>query len=166
MNAWIHVDLLQLKGETIYLSKRFVQLLLKETHHIFQICRSVISLSNERNHNENIKMCMLIQHTYVDILFLLTKVIPVMFERVALIPKLFGHLQAIMQPVTITSTHYHTRFHTRYRTFSLGLTQIGHNGTHYHNFNALTHALPYIFSRFSMAWWQFVTCQHALPSNL
>ena len=65
---------------------------------------------------------MLIQHMYVDILFLLTKVIPVMFERVALIPKLFGHLQAIMQPVTITSTHYHTRFLTRYRTFSLSLT--------------------------------------------
>ena len=37
-----------------------------------------------------------------------------------------------------------------YRTFSLSLTWIGHNATPYHSFNVLPHALPYIFSQFSM----------------
>ena len=30
-------------------------------------------------------------------------------------------------------------------------TWIGHHATCYHNFNALPHALPYIFSQFNMA---------------
>ena len=56
-------------------------------------------------HNENVKMCMFIHYMYVDILFPLTKPIPIMFERV---------------------THYHTLqtwmpYHTRYDTFSLSL---------------------------------------------
>ena len=29
-------------------------------------------------------------------------------------------------------------------------TWIGHNATRYYNFNALPHALPYIFSQFNM----------------
>ena len=62
-----------------------------------------------------------------------------------------------MQRVTTTSTRYHTRYHTRYRKFSLSLTYIGHNGTHYHNFKALTHALLHIFSQFSMVWGLFAT---------
>ena len=53
-----------------------------------------------------------------------------------------------MQRVTITST----RYHTSYRTFSLSLTWIGQNAMRYRNFNVLPHALPYIFSRFSMVW--------------
>ena len=44
------------------------------------------------------------------------------------------------------------RYHTRYRTFSLSFIWIGHNATRYHNFNVLLHALPYIFSQFSMVW--------------
>ena len=36
-----------------------------------------------------------------------------------------------------------------YKTLQLW---IGHNGTRYHNFNALPHALTYIFSQFSMVW--------------
>ena len=66
------------------------------------------------------------------------------------ITKLYKHGLAIMQRVTITSTRYHTRYHTRYNTFSLSLTWIGHNAKCYHNFNVLLHALPYIFSKFSM----------------
>ena len=34
-------------------------------------------------------------------------------------------------------------------------TWIGHDATHYHNLNALLHALPYIFSQFNMARPQF-----------
>ena len=30
------------------------------------------------------------------------------------------------------------------------ITWIGHNATRYHNFNALPHALPYIFSQYNM----------------
>ena len=48
---------------------------------------------------------------YVDILFPLVKVIPIMFERDT----------------------------TSYQTW------ISHNAMHYHNFNGLPHALPYIF---------------------
>ena len=55
-----------------------------------------------------------------------------------------------MQHVTETSTRYHTHNHMRYHTFFLSLTQIGHNGTHYHNFKALPHVLPYISPPFSM----------------
>ena len=52
---------------------------------------------------------------FADILLLLTKGIPIMFE-----------------PVT---THYQTL-----------QTWIRHNATRYHNFKALPHTLPYIFS--------------------
>ena len=36
----------------------------------------------QRHDNENTKMCMLIHYMYVDILFPLTKAIPIMFEDV------------------------------------------------------------------------------------
>ena len=64
----------------------------------------------------------------------------------------------MMQRVTITSM----RYHTRYSTFSLSLTWLAYNATHYHNFNVLPHALPYIFSKFSMVWGylQRVTARH------
>ena len=57
-----------------------------------------------------------------------------------------------MQQVTETSTRYQTRYHMRYRTFSFSLTWLGHNGTRYHNFNVLPHAIPYIYTQFSMVW--------------
>ena len=38
---------------------------------------------------------------------------------------------------------------THYQTLQ---TWIRHNTTRYHNFNALPHTLPYIFSQFSMVW--------------
>ena len=73
----------------------------------------------QRYDNENTKICMFIHYMYVDILFLLTKAIPIMFERV--------------------TTHYQTL-----------QTWIGHTAMCYHNLHALPHALPYIFSQFSM----------------
>ena len=39
------------------------------------------------------------------------------------------------------------RVTTYYQTLK---TWIDHNATRYHNFNALPHALPYIFSQFNM----------------
>ena len=53
-----------------------------------------------------------------------------------------------MQRVTITSTCYHTR----YRTFSPSLTWIDDHATRYYNSNMLPHALPNIFSQFTMVW--------------
>ena len=68
--------------------------------------------------------------------------ISVMLNVLPHITKLYKHEQAIMQRVTITLTRYHTHYHT----FSLILTRIGYDATRYLNFNALPHALPYIFS--------------------
>ena len=59
---------------------------------------------------------------YVDILFPLTKAIPIMFECV-------------------------TYYQTYYQTLK---TWIGHSARCYHKFNALPRALPYIFSQFNM----------------
>ena len=64
---------------------------------------------------------MFIHYMYADILFPLTKAIPIMFERIA--------------------THY-----------QILQTWIVRDATRYQNFNALPHALPYIFSQFSMLW--------------
>ena len=50
----------------------------------------------------------------------------------------------------ITSMSYGTCHHTCYRIFPLSLTWIVDNATRYHNFNALIHALLYIFSQFKM----------------
>ena len=36
----------------------------------------------QRSHHENAKICMFIHYMFVDILFPLTKAIPIMFERV------------------------------------------------------------------------------------
>ena len=44
-------------------------------------------------------------------------------------------------------------------------TWIGHNATRYHNFNALPHALPYIFYVYH-GLELFATGYHALPLNL
>ena len=78
---------------------------------------------------------MFIHYMYDDIVFPLTKAIPIMFERV--------------------TTYYQTLW-----------TWVGHNTTRYHNFNALPHALLYIFSQFSMFWELFATGYRALLSNL
>ena len=37
-------------------------------------------------------------------------------------------------------------------TFQTLHTWVGHNATRYYNFNMLPHAIPYIFTQFSMVW--------------
>ena len=68
-----------------------------------------------------------------------------------------------MQRVNVTSTRYHTRYHTR--TFSVSLTWLGYNAMRYDTFNVFPHALPYIFSKFSMVWGYFqrvITSYHQI----
>ena len=78
----------------------------------------------QRYHNDNTKICMFIHCMYVDILFPLTKAVPIMFGRVT------THYQTlrkwIVLCVTITSTCYHTRYHT-FLSFlhGLGLCAMG-----------------------------------------
>ena len=57
--------------------------------------------------------------------------VDVFFPLTKAIPIMFEHV----------TTHYQTL-----------QTWIGDDATCYHNFNALPHALPYIFSKFSMVW--------------
>ena len=102
---------------------------------------------------------MFIHFMYVDILFPLTKVIPIMFERV------ITHYETLEKWIDHDATRYHNfnalphAFQTHYHTFSLSLTWIGHNAMHYHDFNLLVHALLYI--SFSLAW--FGAIFNALP---
>ena len=83
---------------------------------------------------------------YLDILFLLTKAIQVIFELVTTYYQILKTWKVIMQRVTISSTRYHSSYHT----FSLSLTWIGDNSTCHHNFNLLPHTLTYIFFQCSM----------------
>ena len=82
MTAWIHVSLLQSKIEMIY----FRKMLAIETQH--RNATHILDMSccyqhqRQKYHNENDKICMFIHYMYVDILFPLTKVIPIMFEHV------------------------------------------------------------------------------------
>ena len=75
----------------------------------------------QRCHNGNTEIRTFIHYMYADIVFSLTKAIPIKFE-----------------PVT---THYETL-----------KTWVGYNAKCYDNFSALPHALPYIFSQFSLVW--------------
>ena len=74
---------------------------------------------------------MFTHYMFVDILFPLTKAIPIMFERVT---ELYKHGYAIMQRVNITSTRYHTLYHT----FSLSLAWFG----------AICNKLPHVTVKF------------------
>ena len=62
-----------------------------EAQHIFQICPAVISIRYKKNHFENTKINMFIHSMHVDTLFLLTKVIQIMFEPVTIHTKLHKH---------------------------------------------------------------------------
>ena len=64
----------------------------------------------------------------------------------------YGNFQTPQKKIGHNALLTSTRCHTRYHAFSLSLTWIGHNATCYHNFSVLLHALPYIFSQFSMVW--------------
>ena len=101
---------------------------------------------------------MFIHYIYVDILFPLTKAIPVMFERIT------THYRILQTWIGHNAMRCHN-FNVLLCIFS-SLTWIGHNAKCYHNFNALPHPLPYIFTEFSMVWGLFATGYHLLPSNL
>ena len=62
----------------------------------------------------------------------------------------------IFFPLTKAFPIIFERVTTHYQTLQ---TWIGYDATHYCNFNALSHAIPYIFSQFNMARLQF----NALP---
>ena len=105
---------------------------------------------------------MYIHTLYVDILFPVTKAIPIMFERVT------TNYQALKRWIGHNATRYHNLNALPYALpciFSQFILDRP-NGTNYHNFNTLPHALPYIFSKFRMVWGLFATGDHVLPSNL
>ena len=82
MTAWIHVGLLQSKSEMIYLPRKvsLITIHTKPTHILDMSCCH--KHQQQRYHNENTKICIFIHFIFVDILFPLTKAIPVMFECV------------------------------------------------------------------------------------
>ena len=102
---------------------------------------------------------MLIYFPYNKILFHYVWTNPIMLPYIT---KLYKHGEVITQHVTVTSSFYHTRYHMHHRTFQPSLTWIGHYPTSYHNFNALLHPLPYIFSQFSLVWGLFTTGCHQI----
>ena len=82
MDAWIHVGLLQSKCEMIYLPGKVCLIIIHRspTHIIHMSCCH--KHQQQRYHDENTKICILIHYMYVDILFPLTKAISMMFQRV------------------------------------------------------------------------------------
>ena len=67
----------------------------------------------------------------------------------------------ILLPLTKATAIMFERVTTYYQTLQ---TLSGHKATHYHNLNALPHALPYIFTQFSMVWGLFATGYNVSPS--
>ena len=91
---------------------------------------------------------MFIHYMYVDILFPLTKVILIMYERVT------THYQTLQTRIGHNATRYHNFNalpHALPYMFAQ-FTHVGHNATCYHNFNVLPHVIPYIFTQFNMVW--------------
>ena len=81
-------------------------------------------------------------YIHIDILFHLTKVIPIMFERVT------TYYQTLKTWIGHNATRYHT-FNALPHALSHVLLYIfSHNAICYHNFNVL----PYISSQCSMVW--------------
>ena len=78
----------------------------------------------QRYHNENTKICMLIHDTDVNTFFPLTKAIPIMFERVT------THYQTLQTWIGHDATGYHNFNVLRHMSPDV---------------------LPYIFSQFNMA---------------
>ena len=85
-------------------------------------------------------------YIYVDILFGLTKVIVIMFERVT------TYYQTLKTWIGHNATRNHT-FNALSHALSHVLLYIfSHNAICYHSFNVLPHTLPYISSQCSMVW--------------
>ena len=82
MTAWIHVGLLWSKSEMIYLPRKVYLIIIQRntTHILDTSCYQ--KYQQQRYHDENTERCLFMLYMYVDILFPLTKAIPIMFERV------------------------------------------------------------------------------------
>ena len=127
MTAWIHVGLLQSKSEMMYVPKKVCLTIIHRnlTHILDMSCCH--KHRQQRYHHENIKICMFICHMYVDILFTLTKAIPIMFERVT----------TYYQTLRTWRSHNAMRYHN-FNTLPHALP------------HQLPHALSYIFYKFNM----------------
>ena len=79
----------------------------------------------QRYHNENTKTFMFIHYMYVDILFHLVKVIPIMFEHVTTYYQTWIGHNATYYQTWIGHNATLTRYHTHYRTFSFSLAWFG-----------------------------------------
>ena len=125
MTARIHVGLLKSKSEMIYFTKNISLIIIhtNTTHLLDMSCCH--KHQQQRYHKENTKTCMFIHYMYVDILFPLTKVIPILFE-----------------PVT-----------TRYQTLQTWIGHNAMRYHNFNALpQALPHALLYILSQFGMVW--------------
>ena len=81
MTAWIHLGLLLLKSQMIYLPKTLCPTIIHtNTTHILDMscCHKH---QQQRYHNENSKKYIFRHYKYVDILFPLSKTIPIMYEH-------------------------------------------------------------------------------------
>ena len=120
--VFLQVGLLQSKSEVIYLPKKACLIIInRNTAYILDIF-SCPKHQQQRCHNGNTKICMLIQYMYVDILFPLTKATPTMFERVT------THYQTLQTWISHNTTCYYN------------FKALKH---------ALPHLLSHIFSKFS-----------------
>ena len=86
----------------------------------------------QRYHNENTKICMSVHYIYDDLLFPLTKSIPIMFEHVT------THYQTLQTWIGHNATQYHN-FNALPYTLPYIFFQFNmdNNATPYHNFNVL-----------------------------
>ena len=115
--------LLAVKSEMIYLLKKVCLIIIhrNSTHILDMPCCH--KHQQQRYHNGNTKICIFIYYMYVDILFPLSKAIPIKFECVT------RDYQTLKSWIGHNATRYHR------------LNALPH---------ALPHAFSYIFSQFNM----------------
>ena len=82
--AWIHVGLLQSKSKRIYLPKKVCLIIIHRNTTYLLDMSCCYKHQQQRYYDGNTKIHMFMHHMYVDILFLLTSVIPIMSERVTI----------------------------------------------------------------------------------
>ena len=142
MVTWIHVGLLQSKSEIIYLPRKFCQIIIHRNPLRILDMSCCHKHEQQRYHNENTKTCIFLHYMCVDIVFPLTKAIPIMFQRVT------TYYQTLK---TWIGHNFNTLPHSLPYIF-FSLAWIVDNATWYHNFNVVAHKLSYIFSQCSMVW--------------
>ena len=104
--AWIQVGPLWSKSEMIYLPIKVCLVIThRNTTYILDMpyCHKH---QQKRYHNENTKICMFIHSMHVDLLFPLTRAIPIMFKRVT------TYYQTLQTWIGYNTTRYHTCYHT------------------------------------------------------